>query len=350
MAVLIRYSSFLSLLFLLACGGPADEGPDTEYQVVRGSAQGTSFRIKYVSEKAPEGLEESIDRLLTDVDSSFSMYIDSSGVLDFERDPERTCMDSLFRDLYGIAKEVYERTDGAFDPTVKPLVDAWGFGPDGRPKGEPDSLERLLERVGMDRLTLDTLKEKDGGTCYALQKPHPDMAFDPNAIAQGYTVDLLAELLQKRHGIDRAMIQLGGEVRALGRKNEQAPWLIGVEKPVPPKEKRALKAVAELEDLSMATSGSYRKFYEKGGKRYPHTIDPRSGKPVQHQLLSVTVTHPICAYADAYATAFMVMGADRATEFVRNEEKLEAYFIMGDGKGGFKAFATEGMKKLLREH
>jgi thiamine biosynthesis lipoprotein len=201
----------------------------------------------------------------------------------------------------------------------------------------------------MDRLSVDTNLRDEGDTCFFLRKKTSEMSFDPNGIAQGYAVDLIAQMAREQFGIERAMIQLGGEVRTLGRKAEKETWRIGVEKPTDPDEDRSLNAIAELENLSMATSGSYRKFYERDGERYPHVIDPRTGKPVQHQLLSVTVTHPSCTYADAYATAFMIMGSDKATTFVQEHEELEAYFIMAEGSSGYKTFATEGIKEILQE-
>ncbi len=345
-----RLTPLLFALFLFACS-PQEESKDgtkvPDFKVLRGTAQGSSYRIKYASANAPSDLKARVDSLIDRADATFSMYVDSSGVLDFERAKKGACMDLLFRDLYWIAREVHERTEGAFDPTVKPLVDAWGFGPDERAKGGPDSLEQLLQKVGFDKLRVDTIVDEQGDSCFSLQKPLPEMAFDPNAIAQGFTVDLLIEVLRSE-GIQRAMVQLGGEVRTMGKKAPKKDWRIGVEEPKEPGEKRSLKAVAALRDRAMATSGNYRKFYEKDGKRYSHTIDPRTGKPVQHQLLSVTVTHPSCAKADAYATAFMVMGAEKATEFVRDDEKLEAYFIMAKGEKGYKTFATKGMKKLLK--
>lgn len=315
---------------------------------MRGAAQGSSFRIKYASANAPSDLEGKVDSLLKHVDATFSMYVDSSGVLDFERSKKGTCIAPLFQNLYGIAQEVYQETNGSFDPTVKPLVKGWGFGPDGKPEGKPKDLKGILQKVGFNKLSIDTILDGNSDSCFSLQKPHPDMAFDPNAIAQGYSVDLLIQLLRS-HGIEKAMVQVGGEVRTMGKKAPKKNWRIGVEEPKEPDEKRSLKAVASLTDLSMATSGSYRKFYKKNGNRYPHTINPKTGKPAQHHLLSATVIHPSCARADAYSTAFMVMGAEKATEFVRKREALEAYFIMAEGRKGYKTFATDGMKKLLKE-
>lgn len=339
--------------FLFACKTEQKEekeGLEERFQTTMGRAQGTSYRIKYASEDTLEGFASKVDSLLRSVDSSFSMYVDSSGVLDFARSKDGSCMDTEFKKLYRIARELYDRTDGAFDPTIGPLVDAWGFGAEGGPQGPPDSLDRLKEHVGMDRLSVDTNVRNEGDTCFFLRKKSPEMSFDPNAIAQGYAVDLIAQMAREQFDIERAMIQLGGEVRTLGRKAKKEPWRIGVEKPTGPDEDRSLNAIAELEDLSMATSGSYRKFYEKDGERYPHVIDPRTGKPVQHQLLSVTVTHPSCTYADAYATAFMIMGSDKASTFVKEHEDLEAYFIMADGSDDYKTFATEGMKAILKKN
>lgn len=348
----MRYAFlFIIPLIFVNCGGQKEEKKedhlDADFEVIRGRAQGTNFRIKYGAEEPVQGLEEKVNKLLDTVDATFSMYKDSSGVLDLAHAEEGSCIDAKFQEVYGIARKIHEATNGAFDPTVKPLVDAWGFGPDGKPEGEPEGLDSIMELVGMETLELEK-RERDGDSCHFLKKSKAGTAFDPNGIAQGYAVDLLAETL-KKEGIERAMIQLGGEVRALGKKHPDRGWRIGVEKPQETGEKRSLKAIAEIEDLSMATSGSYRKFYEKDGERYPHTIDPRTGEPVQHRLLSVTVTHPSCTHADAYATAFMIMGEDPATTFVQENEKLEAYFIMSKGDGGFKTFATEGMKEVLKE-
>lgn len=338
------------LILILGCAPSEEKGDEEgeelpELQKLRGDAQGSTFSIKYASEDSIPGLEEKVDSVLELMDRNFSMYVDSSGVLDFQEAEKGICMSGPFQDLYRISREVHERTHGAFDPTVKPLVDAWGFGPNGEPEEIPERLDSLLERVGLEKLR----EVEKGDSCRFLRKARPDMAFDPNAVAQGYTVDRLALTLQNEFDVERAMIELGGEVRTLGKKGEGEPWRIGIDEPREPGEGRAMQAIVGLEESSIATSGSYRKFYEKEGKRYPHTIDPRTGKPVQHQLLSVTVKHPSCTHADAYATAFMVLGAEKADSIVAANPQLDAYFIMGEGEEGFRSYATKGMKEILEE-
>jgi thiamine biosynthesis lipoprotein len=242
------------------------------------------------------------------------------------------------------SREIAALTGGAFDPTVMPLVRAWGFGPDNAyvPKvGKLDSLRRL---VGMEQV----LVEENGAGKRRYQKAQSGVQLDFNAIAQGYTVDLLCQLLDGQ-GVENYFVEVGGEVRTKGRNAAGDVWTVGVEKPIDIVGISELASLIAISDLAAATSGNYRKFYEKDGLRYSHTIDPATGKPVRHNLLSTTVLAADGATADAFATAFMVMGLEKARSFLQlhPELKLEAYFITSAAPGNYVFEATPGMQDRL---
>ena len=259
--------------------------------------------------------------------------------------------DRYFTDVFKRSKEVSERTNGAFDPTVAPLVNAWGFGfTEGIQKVDSIIIDSLLKYVDYrlvdienDRLVKDTSGLQDINAANMIK-------LDFNAIAQGYTVDVLAEMLNSK-AIENYMIEVGGEVRSKGKNQNDELWRIGIDKPEEGVKDRDIIAIIELNNRSLATSGNYRKFYEKNGVKYSHTIDPKTGYPVRHSLLSATVIASDCITADAYATAFMVMGIDKARVFLQENEDigLEAYFVYSGPKGEWESYFTAGIGKYLEE-
>ena len=226
------------------------------------------------------------------------------------------------------ARHISQSCQGAFDVTVMPLVNAWGFG---FKKGEFPSdaqIDSLRQFVGYQRieLTRDSL----------LKKADSRIMIDCGAIAKGYSVDCVARVLRE-HGVRNYMIEIGGEVVTKGRNPEGSPWKIGISRPVEDDSSEAgLQTVLELENAALATSGNYHNFYVRNGRKYAHTIDPRTGYPVEHSLLSATVIAPDCATADAYATAFMVMGLDKAKQILKKNKSLKAYLIFADEQGKLK--------------
>ncbi len=304
-----------------------------------GEAQGTYYVVTYFDSQN-RNLQPQVDSLLQAFDNSVSIWVPNSIIsLINKNDPDVT-VDAWFKGNFDLSKDVFENTDGAFDPTVGPLVNAWGFGFTDRMKVDSAVVDSLLPLVGFDKVKIVNGKVlKDD---YRIQ-------FDFNAIAQGYSVDLVGQLLES-YGIDDYLIDIGGEVLGHGSKPGGSQWKVGIEKP---KDNAAygegLKAIVRLKNKALATSGSYRKFYEENGIRYSHTIDPKTGFPVQHSLLSVSVLADDCGTADAYATAFMVMGVDKAMSFLKENKKPEAYFIYSGKNGELKTKHTAGFSEVLDE-
>ena len=289
------------------------------YQHHQGFVFGTGYNVSY---QADENLQPAIEAELAKVDGEFSMFNDSSTVSRMNRG-EHPQASPMFTEVYELAQTVSKETDGAFDITVAPLVNAWGFG---------FKHEQLPTRKQVDSLLL--IRNQ----------------FDFAAIAKGYGCDVIARLMQQR-GIQNYMIEIGGEVITKGISPSRVPWRIGVVKPTEDTLGTGgeLLATLNLSDCSMATSGNYRNFYYKDGKKYAHTIDPHTGYPVQHSLLSATVLAPNCATADAYATSFMVMGLDKARELLSRHTELMAYFIYTDEQGQLAVWYSPALKDKIQE-
>lgn len=313
--------------------------PQPEYAELNGLTQGTTYHI--VVQKTPGmdvmALRQDIEELFTQIDNSLSIYNDSS-VISAINDNSNDQTDTLFRNVFRASAIVSSESGGLFDITIGPLVKAWGFGPDAMKRFDPSMLDSLLALVGMDKVRLDGNR---------IIKADPDMFIDVNAIAQGYTVDLVADLLTSR-GISQCLVEVGGEVRTVGDKNGKG-WMVGIDTPadgnyIPGAE---IQARAKLDDRALATSGNYRKFYVENGIKYSHTIDPRTGYPVRHMLLSATIIAPTCTVADAWATACMVGGKDAAIAFIEKYGFLEGYLIYSDDKGVMKSWTSEGIRDLI---
>ena len=289
------------------------------YQHCKGFIFGTIYNVTYQSSA---DLQEEIEQELKKVDLEFSMFNDSSTVARINRgeNPERSAM---FNEVYQLAQTVSRETDGSFDITVAPLVNAWGFGFKSQQMPTPaqvDSLRRIKNQM------------------------------DFSAIAKGYGSECIARLL-RRHDVRNFMVEVGGEIVVQGISEKRLPWKIGVTKPTDDSlsYNNEIQAVLNVTDISMATSGNYRNFYYKQGKKYAHTIDPRTGYPVQHSLLSATVLTSDCSVADAYATSFMVMGVDRAKEVLAKHPELKVYFIYADEDGQLKVWYSPSLKDKIVE-
>ena len=276
------------------------------YQHDEGRIFGTTYHITYQSD---DNLKKEIEETLKAVDQEFSMFNPQSTVALINEGKRPTLSDD-FLEVYQLAQQVNEESDGAFDITVAPLVNAWGFGFENQQMPNNHQIDSLRRLVGMEHVSLAGAK---GSQYVRFQRPR--MMLDFSAIAKGYGTDRVARLLMS-HDVANFMVEIGGEVYAKGNSEKRLPWRIGVSKPVddPDNDAQELETVLNVTNQAMATSGNYRNFYYKGGRKYAHTIDPKTGRPVQHSLLSATVLAPTCAEADAYATSFMVMGLDKATE------------------------------------
>ena len=303
-----------------------------------GRTQGTTFSVKYL-DKQGRNLQPEVDSLLEAFSQSLSTYIPDSEISRFNREALIKYESPFFYPVLKKSKEVFLATGGAFDPTVAPVVNAWGFGPEGRKTPTDRQVDSLLHLVNFDSVFFDSI---------AVCKMMKGMQLDFNAIAQGYSVDVVANYLKEK-GIRHMFVEIGGEAYAQGHNEQGQPWRIGVNTPSEDKEEQQkLQAIVSLKNQAIATSGNYRNYYEKDGVKYSHTISPVTGRPVRHSLLSASVFAPDCITADAYATAFMVMGVEEAKKLLAQEKGLDAYFIYSDEQGAIKTWASEGIEEQIR--
>ncbi|MBZ0241908.1 MAG: FAD:protein FMN transferase, partial [Bacteroidales bacterium] len=303
-----------------------------------GETQGTYYAITYYDTE-DKNLQPKIDSLLKAFDQSVSLWVPNSLISRINEGDSTAVPDEVFKFNFLLSEEIARKTDGYFDFTISPLVEAWGFS--------------FKEKIKLDKNRIDSLKALadyrnvklvDG----KVVKTDPRIRFDFNAIAQGYTSDLVADFLNSLN-INRYIIDIGGEIFARGTKPDGSKWRVGIERPeMNNAETRSVQQVVTLENKGLATSGSYRKYYEEDGKRYSHAIDPKTGYPVTHNLLSVTVLANTAAEADAYATAFLVMGLEKSLEFLEDLDELEAYFITWDEQDDtFELSATAGIREYF---
>jgi thiamine biosynthesis lipoprotein len=330
----------LLLVFLMTACGPA--GPRT-YEF-HGLAMGTTWSVKVVAASMDRERQQALEALvvaeLDGVNEKMSHYLETSELSRFNASAEGVPFPAS-ADLLEVlerALEIGEQTDGALDVTIGPLVDAWGFGPPGQPPEPPSDAEilRLLAATGPEHLELD----RDAAT---LQKAVPGLRVDLSAIAKGYAVDRVAEALAAE-GLDRFLVEIGGELRALGTGETGEPWRLAVERPRI--EGRSVHLVVPLTSGSLATSGDYRNYYEVDGQRITHILDPRTGRPITHRLASVSVVDPLCVRADALATALMVLGPD---EGYRLAEQLDmaALFLVRNEDQTFQELITQRFQGIL---
>jgi thiamine biosynthesis lipoprotein len=327
---------FLILFFIaLSC----ENNADLQKLKFTGQAQGTYYAVTYF-DKGGISYQHDIDSLLAAFDKSVSVYLPNSIITRVNNNDSSVITDDIFNENFIKSKEVSKNTNGAFDVTVGPLINAWGFGLEKRSDIDSLMIDSILTFVGYNKVKL---------TGDQVTKDDPRMVVNFNAIAQGYSADLVGKYLESM-GVKSYLVDIGGEVIAKGEKPDGDPWVVGIQVPTKTKEGRIeAEAAVKLINKALATSGSYRTYYEKGGVRYSHTIDPATGYPVKHSLLSVSVLAENGITADAYATAFMVMGVDKAAEFLNLHPELDAYFIYSGKNGEFSTYATEGIKEIVLE-
>jgi len=340
---LMKYSLiFLTgFIVLMSCEAPkAKQDFNDETVVISGQAQGTTYSIKYTGDDTVR--KSQIDSILVEIDLSLSAWVEESTLMNFNSSDSITISDPHFLSVFYRAEEIFEVTNGDFQPMIMPLTRAWGFGPEGGQIKDGLDIDSLLHLVNfeMDREPDEHLQ----GVRFL--KPS-NRELDVNGIAQGYSVDVVAEFLEK-NGILNYMVEIGGELRARGQNEEGNFWKIGIDDPSSTIGNRTLQAVLTLKNASLATSGSYRKFYEKNGKKYSHTLDPKTGEPVNHNLLSVTVLSSDCTSADAFATAFMVMGVAETKLFLQTHPELDLeVFLIYDEDGRTSTYASKGLENIL---
>lgn len=302
-----------------------------------GEAQGTYYEITYFDNDF-RNFQVHVDSLLHRFDSSASTYMPTSIISLVNNNDPNVRTDSIFNKIFRRSMEISADTDGAFDITVGPLVNAWGFGFTSRIKVDQHVIDSLLPLVNYKGVHVNGTR---------VIKDKPGIRLDYNAIAQGYSVDEIGRFLQSK-GIENYLVDVGGEVLARGEKPGGTSWSVGVEKPAADAgDSRTLKAVVNLKDRALSTSGNYRKYYEENGMRYSHTIDPNTGYPVKHSLLSTSVIASDCITADGYSTAFMVMGLERSKAFLSNHPELQVYFIYSGPKGEMLTYISPGFKEII---
>jgi len=321
------------------------------FQQISGETQGTTYLITLLDDKQ-EVKKSSIDSLLHAFDLSLSGYIPNSTVIAFNNAKAEFAVpqtDDYFLPCFELSRKVSEKTDGAFDPTVLPLMNIWGFLKDVSKLPTTEQIDSVKEFIGFENPDLFSLEKKNNGLVFI--KNDPRLQFDFNAIAQGYSVDIIADYL-KLKGHKNFYVEIGGEIYVSGHNAEGKPWRLGVDKPVSTndgKSKRIISAVINLSEGGIATSGNYRKYYEKNGKIYAHTLDPKTGHPAENELLSATVIAESAAIADGMATAFMVMGLEKAKEYlkIKDEDRLDVLFIYRGEGNTIESYATKGMEEKM---
>lgn len=346
------YGVFISSLTLFGCATSSEEEGEEKnsYVTIQGYAQGTTYDIQYF-DTLNRDLSLIVDSILYVYDQQLSTYIDSSLISVFNSFEDTVCitLDSSewwFEECFQLSKEVHEYSNGAFNPAVHPLVEYWGFSNEGN---FPDEVSQLK----IDSLLLltsfsdDAVFLENDNIC----KVNKYISLDFNGIAQGHSVDMIGRYFEFLE-IKDYKVEIGGEVRCRGVNSKGSPWRIGIDRPIEhsiPGEE-GFQFIAQLDNMSLATSGNYRKFYVKDGVKYSHTIDPTTGYPVEHNLLSVTVITEHAVFADAYATAFMVMGVENAIQFIEqhNDLNLHAYCIEDDN-GEWKITLSSGFKNFILE-
>lgn len=289
---------------------------------------GTTYHITYGGDQ-PESTKKEIDLLLQEVNNSLSTYIPSSTISKIN-DNSSTQIDAHFKTVFNKAKGIYALTNGAFDPTIGPIVNAWGFGFEHLDHVDSNTIDSLMQHVGFDKVSIVSGN---------LQKASPAIMLDFSAIAKGYGVDQVAELLASK-GIDNYMVEIGGEVVVKGHASRKGDWALGINMPL--EGSNGLYAVAQVNDVALATSGNYRNFRVVEGRKYVHTIDPSTGYSATSSLLSASVFSKDCATADGLATACMVLGAEQTIELSK-QAGLEVYLIYLNDKNEMDFYRTESL-------
>ena len=335
-----KFYLFLLSIFtiaLVSCG-PANNERFIENT---GRAQGSTYQIKYLS---PDGIDfgNQFESIFNEIDLSMSTYVPTSLISMVNKGDTLVTVDSMFIDVLKRSLEIADETNGSFDPTIGPIVRLWGFGFDEvRSDVTDEMVDDIKSKTGYQNVSVNGL---------VVSVP-TGFNLDFNAIAQGYTVDYLAEFLEKS-GVDRYMIEVGGEVRARGTNENGNIWRIGVDKPTEDIDQQdRFQFIISLENTSLATSGNYRKFWvdEKTGARYSHTIDPQTGYPARNELLSASIVAPSAMDADAYATVCMVVGLTRCQELLETKPDLEGYLIYDNGNGVWETSITDGFQRFIQE-
>ena len=332
----------IGLVALAMCRTKEAETQALSYHKLEGSVFHTIYHITYQGER---DYHDEIKQLFKEFDGSLSMFNDTSIITRMNNCDTSVVANRYFRHVFTKAMEVSEATGGAFDITVAPLVNLWGFGFKNSDNVSQAAIDSILQFVGYKTVHLD----EEGH----LHKDDPRTIMDASSIAKGYMSDVVADFLREQ-GVENYMVEIGGEVALNGVNPKGSRWSIGINKPTDD----STQVNSELQDIlymsegGVATSGNYRNFYYKDGKKYAHTIDPHTGYPIQQDILSSTVIARDCMTADAYATAFMVLGKEKAMEVLAKDTTLMAYFIVdapdADGNGGYEIVFSPALEQRLK--
>lgn len=322
--------SFICGLALLSCT------KQPQKIMLQGLAQGSYYAITYFDNEN-RNFQHEIDSIFHAVDLSVNLWVDSSIISKVNRN-EDVMLDKIFIDNFNIAQEAARLSDGYFDPTISPIVAAWGFSYKSGDSLTPQMIDSLKTLVDYRKIRIE-----EGKIC----KDDPRITLDFNAVAQGYTSDMIAAFLEGK-GIKNYLVDTGGEIMARGAKPNGQPWIVGIEKPAENWDSEQVVQVRiALRDKGLVTSGSSRKYVERNGKRYSHSIDPKTGAPVEHNVLSATVLADNSAWADALASICMVMGLKQSLPLIEGLDGVEAYYIFVNNENELETFATEGFEKLI---
>ena len=332
----------IGLVALAMCRTKEAETQVLSYYKLEGTVFHTIYHITYQGER---DYHDEIKQLFKEFDGSLSMFNDTSIITRMNNCDTSVVANRYFRHVFTKAMEVSEATGGAFDITVAPLVNLWGFGFKNSDNVSQAAIDSILQFVGYKTVHLD----EEGH----LHKDDPRTIMDASSIAKGYMSDVVADFLRIQ-GVENYMVEIGGEVALNGVNPKGSRWSIGINKPTDD----STQVNSELQDIlymsegGVATSGNYRNFYYKDGKKYAHTIDPHTGYPIQQDILSSTVIARDCMTADAYATAFMVLGKEKAMEVLAKDTTLMAYFIVdapdADGNGGYEIVYSPALEQRLK--
>lgn len=334
----MKYLVFILTMVMVACQPSVNE----KVYLIEGEAQGSTYHIKYIAER-DENLKPAIDSILEVIDRSMSTYRSDSAISKINQGDTTVVVDEHFRKVFEASQQIWQESEGLFDPTVGVLVNAWGFGKQKISEADlptDKKIDSLRKYVGFDKVALT---EKN-----LIKKRYTEILFDFNAIAQGYTSDVVANYLSAR-GIKNYIVEIAGEMYLKGKNTvEDKSWTIGVENPLKPLDDRDLVATIQFTNQGLATSGNYRKVWtDSNGRKYVHSINPLTGRATQSDVLSATVVAPSTMLADGYATMFMVMGLAKSKAFLEKHPDLAVLLVYSDDKHQEATYKTKSFEKLM---
>ncbi|WP_215907109.1 FAD:protein FMN transferase [Kordia aestuariivivens] len=331
---------YLCIAFLLtSC---VDKPKDVIMQTNTGFALGTTYAIQYEISSEDENYSEDIENVFHEVNQSISAYLPTSDISRINRGEKDVVIDDYFKTVYDFSREVYEKTDGYFDPSVGALVNAWGFGPE-KPINNlnKEQVDSIMTFTGFDKVKVTSERK--------VVKDHPSVTFDFNSLGKGYAIDLIGKMFDEK-GIKNYIIEVGGEILTKGKNTHKVKkWTVAIDSPIQNADERQYIELITLENKAMATSGNYRKFRvdPETGDHYVHILNAKTGYPMKNNVLSVSVVADNCMKADAYATAFMVMPYEKTKELLSKLKDVDAYVVSKDEYGNIQKYTTKGFQDLI---